>query len=293
MNAKLNPSMVHLSVGKNVLKEYNDALRNNVYMKDGDEFEIEIFNPLSSVIGVTIKICGVEDEAKRIIVRPGERVWIDRFLGTPQKFKFSTYEINGSDNDALEAIKNNGEIIVSVYELQSTNDWISTSTYTYTNTSTFTLSPFVYSDTTAQPSVEYTVVGGKILRSETSFQNTVNFLNNVSTSSTADFLKKTSTSSRSLSKGPYCAEASTISASSAIKTIETGIVEKGSESSTKFNSVSGYNFNLFPSLTKHFKIYPLSQKPVMSEDLHKRYCHNCGKKIKEKFKFCPFCGEKL
>ena len=40
------------------------------------------------------------------------------------------------------------------------------------------------------------------------------------------------------------------------------------------------------------KILPESQKQISTHDLTKKYCVNCGKKIKSEFKFCPSCGAK-
>ena len=34
----------------------------------------------------------------------------------------------------------------------------------------------------------------------------------------------------------------------------------------------------------------MSQKQVNANDLKKKYCPECGRKIKDKFKFCPYCG---
>ena len=71
------------------------------------------------------------------------------------------------------------------------------------------------------------------------------------------------------------------------KSIETGRVEKGSESNQTFMLVNK-NFNIWTVSTSVWKILPESQKPVELGDLVDR-CSNCSTKIKKSsWKFCLF-----
>ena len=74
--------------------------------------------------------------------------------------------------------------------------------------------------------------------------------------------------------------------------IETGRVEEGSYSNQKFSYVN-YDFEDYPWKIETIKILPLSRKPYTQEDLQKRYCSNCGRKLSPKHKFCPYCGTKV
>ena len=75
------------------------------------------------------------------------------------------------------------------------------------------------------------------------------------------------------------------------KSIETGRIEKGNYSNQKFQTV--YNdFEYFPFKTESIHILPQSAKPVYAHELKKIYCTNCGRKLNNKFKFCPYCGAK-
>ena len=76
------------------------------------------------------------------------------------------------------------------------------------------------------------------------------------------------------------------------KSIETGRVEEGSYSRQDFNHVY-YNFASYPFFTKEIQIMPMSRKQYSKDDLHKVYCTNCGKKLSDKFNFCPVCGTKV
>jgi hypothetical protein len=74
-------------------------------------------------------------------------------------------------------------------------------------------------------------------------------------------------------------------------TKETGRVSDGSYSSQQFQEVN-IDTEIIPFVTETIKILPRSQKPYTKNDLEKVYCTNCGRKIKPKFKYCPFCGTK-
>ena len=80
------------------------------------------------------------------------------------------------------------------------------------------------------------------------------------------------------------------SAANAVK--ETGIIEDGSHSNQDFSTVNK-EFAYYPFKTEEIQIYPLSQKPVYSEDMQKVYCTECGRKLQAKYKFCPFCGTQV
>ena len=75
------------------------------------------------------------------------------------------------------------------------------------------------------------------------------------------------------------------------KSIETGRIEEGSHSNQKFQNIYK-DFEYWPFKTEYIKILPSSQKQINSNDLVKRYCHQCGRKLSQKYKFCPFCGAK-
>jgi Zn finger protein HypA/HybF involved in hydrogenase expression len=76
------------------------------------------------------------------------------------------------------------------------------------------------------------------------------------------------------------------------KSIETGRVEKGSESDQTFKTVNK-NFNIWTISTSVWKILPESQKPIEKRDLVER-CSKCLTKLKKSsWKFCPECGNEL
>ena len=87
----------------------------NVYLKDGSEFEIELYNPSRKTVLGKIKINGEFINGGGIILRPGERVFLERYIDVPHKFKFETYTVD-STNETKNAIANNGDVEILFYE---------------------------------------------------------------------------------------------------------------------------------------------------------------------------------
>jgi hypothetical protein len=86
-----------------------------VFLNDEDEFEIELFNPLTVSVLADIKLNGQSISKTGLVVKPGQRVYLDCFIDDKKKFKFSTYEIENS-GEALDATQNNGLLEVFFYK---------------------------------------------------------------------------------------------------------------------------------------------------------------------------------
>ena len=86
-----------------------------VFLKDGEEFEVELFNPLTVSVLADIKLNGQSISKTGLVVKPGQRVYLDCFIDDRKKFKFSTYEIENS-GEALDATQNNGLLEVFFYK---------------------------------------------------------------------------------------------------------------------------------------------------------------------------------
>jgi len=96
----------------------------NVYLKDGDEFEIEIFNPLKVNILADIRLNGNPISSTGLIIRPGKREYLDCFIEDGHKFKFETYNVEDS-KDSKDAISDNGVLEVIFYQedIFKFNNW--------------------------------------------------------------------------------------------------------------------------------------------------------------------------
>lgn len=82
------------------LKIYND---NTVYLDQGEEFEIEVFNPTTKTVLAKIDFNGEMISHSGLVLRPGQRVFLERFFDDNRKFKFEVYEVENTDKAIAEA----------------------------------------------------------------------------------------------------------------------------------------------------------------------------------------------
>jgi hypothetical protein len=260
-----------ITKGKQRLKQNIDT----VYLKNGDEFEIELFNPTQNKVLAKIEVNG-NSIGNGVILRPGERIYLERHLGESKKFLFETYTVEGDNNDVALATANNGNVAVKFYK----ENFYAANTITLANTGTFTTygSPWtVYNNTLSGSNIPtFTTTSSNIGISGTANTGFVN----------TSLFNSSSTSVNTLS-GPNKRELKSK------KSIETGRIEKGGVSSQKFDYDNSTSFELSPMTTNWWKIKPVSEKLFSSSDLV-TYCTECGsKRKKDTHKFCPNCGTKF
>lgn len=115
----------NIAVNRNRLKHYGEK----VYLKDGAHFEIELFNPKTIKVLAKIYLNGVQISSSGIVLLPGQRVFLERWLDEPKKFLFETYEVEDS-TEAKEAIAKNGKVRVEFYD-ENTMTFPQITTFTY------------------------------------------------------------------------------------------------------------------------------------------------------------------
>jgi hypothetical protein len=121
----------HIAVNRNRLKKYGEQ----VYLKDKTHFEIELFNSKTVKVLAKIYLDGVLISTAGIVINPGQRVFLERWIDEPKKFLFETYEVDRSA-EAKAAIRENGKVKVEFYEqVFSSNTTLNIipSTWTYTS----------------------------------------------------------------------------------------------------------------------------------------------------------------
>ena len=118
-----------ITVNRNRLKTYGNA----VYLKSGTNFEIEIFNPLRSRVLVSIEVDGKLISSTGLVINPGQREYLERWIDEPKKFKFNTYKVENTP-EAKRAISDNGKVKVSFYEEANNTFFPSTNTVYENNT---------------------------------------------------------------------------------------------------------------------------------------------------------------
>lgn len=275
LNLQSGVPSAHVTVNRNRLKNYG----NKVYLKHGTNFEIELFNPLTKRVLVKIEIDGMAISSTGLILNPGQRAYLERWIDNDRKFLFSTYEIENSP-EAKAAIANNGRVKISFYEEQNKSfivsynpnpNWWHCTPY-YGGTSV----PYVYGSsgnivTTVNSPSTFTLGGG--------------------TTTNAFFC---STSGVRGSAGPNGDAGLELNdtASLDMSSVETGRTEMGEQSNQQFGTSFG-DFNYWTVADIEWQILPESQKPVEISKL-RQYCPGCRNRIrKETWKFCPSCGESL
>jgi len=105
----------HITKKKSRLKVYNGHV---VFLNDKDNFEFEIHNPTQKSVLCKIKLNGEYISTSGIVIRPGQRVFLERFLDTNNKFEFSTYEVKDTSANRT-AIELNGDVRIEFYNEQT------------------------------------------------------------------------------------------------------------------------------------------------------------------------------
>jgi len=268
MNRRISINTIGYAVPQSFITKSKQRLKQHidtVYLKNGDEFEVELFNPTQNKVLAKIEMNG-KSIGNGIILRPGERVFLERYLDEAKKFLFETYVVNGNNENVQQAIANNGDVTVKFYNEIVAPSYLSGSSGTLTITNpVWTNTPYTYT--------------------------THNTLGNTSftTSSTSTFYNASLTSNTITNSNSFF-NSNKIKKSQ--RHLETGRVEKGSNSDQSF-TYDNSSFTNYPFETNWWKIKPMNDKVVVKEDLVV-YCTECGaKRKKDNHKFCPHCGTKF
>ena len=278
MNVISQDAFAKIAVNKSLLKEYSSSkYQRVVYLNDGDEFQIQLFNPEKFPIAAKIHLNG-EELSDMLVLRPGERIWLERYLDQARKFKFSTYEIEDS-YEAKEAASLNGEVKIQFYRVKTPRQ----------NRVINISCPI--STISSPTSIYYNAINSSDCQvksiSEPELASNLNSVNLALSDMSGETWYKSSYISDTA-----CNFYASSTAAEPERSIETGRVEQGGYSNQKFSYVN-YDFEDWSFRTETISILPLSRKPVTASDLKKRYCSNCGRKLSPKHKFCPYCGTKV
>jgi len=249
-----------------------------VYLDNDQEFQIELYNPTNLSYLAKIYLNDKLMSSSGLVIKPGQRYFLDRYLDEKKKFLFSTYDVDDS-KETREAIKSNGKVKVEFYP-EHTN-------YTRSTISAGTTYVPFQPWTSQYPYIPITFGSGLGFQPSTAGTTNTHFAG-----SNASFTTTSTISGNSVSFGGNTINALYSSATPASKSLETGRVGKGGKSDQKFGSDSG-SYSWFCSYTSEYQIMPRSVKPVEVTEI-RSYCPGCGTRMKKKtWKFCPNCGESL
>jgi len=294
--------VAYVTNGRQRLKQHTN---NSVYLNNGNEFELELFNPTTFKVLAKIHLNGNSIGAG-IVLQPGQRAFIERYLDSPNKFKFNTYEVEGEDSNVKRAIVNNGSVQVKFYK----EDLPVINTSWITNWPTFGDYSHSGNNGIRDYSPPTTTLGGPgtninstftcnslnldkdyIIPSSNSFSGEVSldaldFAPQEMCRSIADLGLVKSIKSRGRGRGRKLGKTALQS-----KSVETGRIDKGSVSNQKFKHDYS-EFETYYTWMSEWKILPMSTKPILTSEI-KVFCTGCGaKKKRGSHKFCPNCGSK-
>lgn len=251
----------HVSLNKNRLKHYDrvdvghNEFNNAVFLSDGDQFEIELDNPTNDTYLARIELNGNKISDSGIVLRPGEHIFLERYLEEKRRFSFETYSVPERN---VKAVEENGLVKVKFYKEKSRPSYND--------------GPIIKTDFDYDYDKPYTIYADDDNKWTFTGTDTSGNIANYSSAISCD----ASTSSRSFSSEKGEGE------------IDTGRVEKGKRSNQSFVEVNK-NFKTFVDYTDTIKLIPKSSKPSTKQDI-RVYCPNCGKKLKESWNFCTQCG---
>lgn len=262
-----------ICINKSRLKVHHKETSPTYYLEKGQEFQIELFNPTTNTVLAKVHLNGKAISQGGLVLKPGQRVFLERYLDVAKKFMFDTYEVSNTE-EVKKAIEDNGDFKVEFYK-ESNPTYLYGSVTTYNTNNRFTLTDNFNTTTTGN---NYLNLTGNITNT-TYDSGMVNCSNSFTRS-------LTNISFEDINQKPR-------SKKSLTKSIETGRIEAGSSSDQKFEYVNK-SFDYYAFHTTEYKLLPVSQKINTAEDINvKRYCTNCGKKSIKTDKFCSQCGNKL
>jgi len=285
----------HIAVNKSRIKLYNNTGdMPTYYLQKGQEFSIELFNPTTDVILAKIILNGNPISQGGLVLNPGQRVFLDRYLDIAKKFLFDTYEVSSSE-EVKKAIEKNGDFKVEFYRERIPNYFTNNGGLTINSSNSrgwngnINNNFVVYVSSIPNGTVNLTNISGHI-GTTALYSSSVdtNFFDQNANKSfpTLDSMDDT----LSLDIPDVTISSRTLKRCS--KSIETGRVEQGSVSDQKVVTVDK-KFEYWAFHTIECKMLPVSQKINTVKDIQvKVYCTNCGAKLSKGHKFCGQCGTK-
>jgi hypothetical protein len=248
----------------------------NIYLDNGEEFQIELFNPLKECVLADIRLNGQSISKSGLVIKPGQRVYLDCFIEDKKKFVFQTYEVEMT-GEVEEAIENNGLMEVFFYkeEAQSLKNWseklreVVVREYypIYVDRYPYWYRPFpVWYGGCCTTTIGTTLGGGGLSFGGT----TTNAIYNSSTSNSSNLFNGNITltggvssySSNSMNLINCCDNSSNGQLNLNLQ--ETGRVERGQKSSQQFTEVDmDFEKNYIHSIV--YQLLPNSKKPIEVE----------------------------
>ena len=249
-----------------------------VYLDDGQEFEIELYNPLKECILCDIKLNGQSISKNGLILKPGQRFYLDCFIDDKKKFIFNTYDVELS-LESIEATENNGSLEVFFYKEQviNINNWNDKFQkiiierypvyYPYYDPYWYPYrTNIIYGNGTTAIGSSYPTTTLSSGNSNLFTSNAINTVYGCTNDSSSVVGSATSYTADQFNVN--CSNSTSLNNLTLNSSFETGRVEKGSSSSQKFTEVEmDFETNYIASTI--IQLLPTSRKPVETKEVVK------------------------
>ena len=221
-----------------------------VYLKDSEEFQIELFNPLTECVLADIKLNGQPISKTGLVLKPGQRFYLDCFIDDKKKFIFSTYEVEQT-LESLSAITNNGKLEVFFYKesVVSINNW--RDRFNVVINERYYPSYPTYPYWTTTPYYGTGIPGAVTTLASISTPNTCSHTNTFNTYGSSSTVTNTTLMGSYTTNNSYTLNNS----------LETGRVERGENSKQKFKEID-MEFDKYHISSVVLELLPDSRKPV-------------------------------
>ena len=258
---------------------------NRVFLNDKDNFEIRFFNPLTETIGAEILFNGKQTSKSLLVLKPGQDVILDRFIGEKRKMLFETYNIDGNNEAAVKAAKMNGLIEIKFFK-ERLNHYFSSINTLNVNSRIYPTNGLIggtttnnnfYSSQTLTSDVNYSDYIAENLDKNIAYSE---YLCDSTGQAPSPEYKSTT---RSFTGSPLKKQTK----------VETGRIEKGEKSDQKL-SVVDMEFESSSFYSVSYLLLPISQQQSVTYTEIRNYCPSCSYRVrKQSWKFCPKCGGEI
>lgn len=224
------------------------------FLNNNEEFEIELFNPLTVSVLADIKLNNQSISKTGLVLKPGQRVYLDCFIDDRKKFVFKTYEVEDTD-EVSEAIKNNGLLEVFFYkeDVVTIDNWRSK----FNSIIIERYYPYYYPYYPHPYQQIYGTTTGTLTLNGLNSTTTTNGVVGTSFTTNSNNYYSSSVDIQNLSNELSLGQKSM----NVSESIETGRVEKGSKSKQRFSEID-IKFESYYISSTIIQILPESRKPA-------------------------------
>lgn len=284
---------------------------NKIYLKDGEEFEIELFNPMPDNVLAVISLDGKPISKTGLVLRAGQRVYLDCFYDDKKKFLFRTYSVDNSSAEVQSAIAKNGLVEIQFYKEKILNKYTADSiVHHHHHYNHYNYYPYRLYNPWYWNGLGMTTTGGYVNGTTTTYNSGVYNSGTLTANCSSTTLGSTSSSQsaaplsvntdasqfyanvNSVSFTNDSFDTTSLSYTSSPILEETGQVDKGSKSSQEFVSID-MDFEDAILNKIQYQLLPDSKKPAEVQNVSSKKKNDTATKIEQLLELKTMLDQKL